>query len=180
MVLWYESLNGPLLHSTYKIGDTVSFPVDEMTLTICNMTISKTTTVPNLEYNDSQSVFVVFTVAIRNVANHEIYFNRSDDFTDRFAKAVSGKTFVLTYGAENHEAYALTSAIAHGWSAASVESLYWFSGINKMYSTQIDSMTPNQIIYGVIFFTIGQYYTPNELILREGYQPNPIFTVNLR
>jgi hypothetical protein len=174
---WYQSSSGPLFHATYKIGDTIpNFPVSEMSLTICNMTISKTTTVPNIESLGSQDTYVVFTVALRNVANHEIYFNRADDFNDRFEKAIgfgTESTFVLTYGAENHQAYVLYSVDTNS------QNLYWFSGINKMDDSKIDSMSPNQTIYGVIFFVIGENYTPNELQYKQGLATTPIFTVSL-
>jgi hypothetical protein len=198
-VYWYQSSNGPLFQATYKIGDEIKgFPVREISLTIRNVTTSKTLNMSNIQGNlatapiingevgqfnttglGDQDEYVILTVTIHNLENYQIYFNRSDDLGSRLLQAWNSR-FVLSYGTENHEAYPqCLMIIPYGENVSSGIVNYWGWGINMMSASEVTSLAPNQTAYGALYFIIGEYYTPNELICRDDIQTNPIFTVNL-
>lgn len=178
----YQTYNGPLFHTTYNIGDEIKgFPVAEMSLTICNMTTSPTVLLYGVQDTGglgAQEEYVILTVAIHNLEDYQIYFNRGSDFGDRFSNAVGSYTFLLTYGAENHQEipdYYLVNSNG--------QNIEWEMGIVMPNAQQVTSLLPNQTVYGYLYFGMGEYYTPNQLLCVEGYytngNTNPTFAVNL-
>ena len=164
----------------YKIGDEIKgFPVAEMSLTICNMTTSKTVDVPNISGLPPQCHYVIFTVAIHNLADQPIYFNRSSDFMERFRKA-ENQQLVLTFGAENHEVYPVSGFTSPYGSLAGSKNLNWGWGITMMNALDITSLLPFQTVYGALYFIMCDYYTLNELICREGFNSQPNFAISLK
>ena len=182
---WYQTWYGPLFHTTYSLGNEIrGFPVSEMSFTFCNVTISKTTNIPNvgstmggLPENDN---YVILTVAIKNLEDTTLYFNRTDDFTDRYFKVRQDDRFVLTYGEENHEAYPQTGYIDTNGMVNGMILLDWGWGINMMNAKDVTSLAPHQTVYGYLIFFVGEYYTPNQLLCRESVNLNPNFAVNLK
>lgn len=180
---WYQIWNGPLFHTTYNVGDEIrGFPVSEMSLTVCNMTISQTTNIPNVGGLTgglpAQSNYVILTVAIKNLENATLYFNRASDFMDRYSRVLQNNNFVLTYGEENHEAYPQTGYIDTTGMAAGIINLNWGWGINMMNAKEVTSLASYQTIYGYLIFFVGEYYSPNQLLCREGFSSSPNFAVN--
>jgi hypothetical protein len=182
---WYQTWNGPLLHTSYNIGDEIKgFPVSEMSFTVCNMTISQTTDIPNVGSFfgglPAQSNYVILTVAIKNLENTTLYFDRASDFGDRYSQALQNYDFVLTYGQENHEAYPETGYLNTNGMASGVVNLNWGWGINMMNAQDVTSLGPFQTVYGYLIFFVGEYYSSNQLLCREGSNSNPNFVVNLK
>jgi hypothetical protein len=174
----YQVWNGPLLHTTYNLGSEVkNFPVTELSLTFCNMTVSKTTDIPNVGGTGSglprDSNYVIITVAVKNLEDTTLYFNRASDFTDEVRKAQS-YNFALKYGQDNQEA--LPKA---GYSG--LNSYEWHWAINMLDAKDITALAPHQTVYGSLIFVVGEYYTVNQLICRDGFVgSNPVFAVNLK
>jgi hypothetical protein len=180
-LLWYQSWSGPLFPSTYNLGEEIKgFPTSEMSLTISNMTISKTTDVPNTSIMGlpADSNYVILTVAIRNLGDTTLTFNQASDFMDKFNKAPSN--FVLTYGEENHEAFPQIGYDNTNGMASGMVTYGWHFSINIKNANQFTSLPPHQTVYGKLIFTIGQNYSPNQLLCRAGLAGNPDFAVNLK
>jgi len=180
----YQSMNGPLLHTTYSLGDKINgFHVTEMSLTFCNITTSQTVITQGIQDTGGgagiQGEYVILTVAIHKLEEYQIYFNRASDFGDRFSNAVGSYTFVLTYGDENHQVPS-----DYYFSDSNGQSAEWQMGILFPNAQDITSLAPNQTIYGYIYFPIGEYYTPNQVLCIQNYYTNanssPTFAVNLK
>jgi hypothetical protein len=188
-VIYWQSLKGPLFHTTYKIGDEIKgFPVSEMSFTVCNMTTSKTVNLPSSMYMfplGEENHYVILTMAIRNLADHELFFNRSDPFMGEFWEKTATNYFFLTIGTENHEVEANRVSISAYNSQDAQKSLNSYThgwGLIMEPTPLVKYLSPNQTVYGKIYCTISDYASVNELVWREvGYpQKNPIFTVDLK
>jgi hypothetical protein len=114
-------------------------------------------------WQDQEYIFI--PVTIRNLADHVLYFDRQDDFNDKFTRAKI-KTLRLIYGESNYEAYYQPYYIG-------TENLGFACGINTM--SKVTSMSPNETISGFVCFIMGQYYSPKELVCRESF--STIFTI---
>jgi hypothetical protein len=91
----------------HKIGEEIKgFPVDELSITFTDYTITKSLEeeVPTLQTNLQSSKYVIFMVTVKNLASHELYFNRQDDFNDKLTLA-KVYSFVLTYGERDYDAF---------------------------------------------------------------------------
>jgi hypothetical protein len=101
---------------------------------------------------------------------------------DKFGKTVN-TFFFLTYGAENHEV-TFERIVTNAYSSVGgTKSLNWYEwgwGIILKPTPLVKFLTPNQTVYGTLYFRMGEYYSINELQCRKGGQTNPIFTVDLR
>jgi hypothetical protein len=181
---WYQTLTG-VFHSTYSTGYEIKgIPVDELSITIGDYSTAKSVNMPNTVQQSEDYKYIIFPITVKNLASHTLYFDRQDDFTDRvnLAKASS---FILTYGEKNYEAYAqnnyymvsVPSSTLYGGSELKVRSLNWGWGITMSNAEEITSLAPNQSISGILYFVIGQYYNPNQLIF--GSTIKPIFSINL-
>jgi hypothetical protein len=178
-LFWYQSWSGPLIHSTYTIGDEIKdYPTSEMSLTVSKMTISKTPDVPNLNGLSADETYVILTVAVRNIGDTPLVFNQASDFMDRFQKAPSN--FFLTYGQENHEALPLVGYDDTNGYVSGMVSYQWYFNINVKNARDVISLAPHQTVYGELIFAIGQNYSPNQLLCKAGMAGNPSFAVNLK
>ena len=128
----------------------------------------------------AQNNYVILTVAIKNLGDTTLYLNRASDFMDRYSKVLQSDNFVLTYGEENHEARPQTGYIDTTGMVAGMINLNWAWGINMMNAKDVTSLAPHQTVYGSLIFFVGEYYSPNTLLCREGYNSNPNFAVNLK
>ena len=187
--LYWQSLRGPLFHTAYKIGDEIkSFPVSEMSFTVCNITTSKTVNLPSSMYMTplgEENHYLILTIAIRNLADHELFFNRSDSFMGEFREQTMYNYFFLTIGTENQEVEANRLTISAYNSNDAMKSLNyyaWGMGIIMEPTPLVKYLTPNQMVYGKLYCTISDYASVNELVWREvGYpQKNPSLTVDLK
>jgi len=84
----------------------------------------------------------------------------------------------LAYGAENHQAIPDFYFVdPNGKSAV------WEMGILMPNAQEITSVAPNQTMYGYLYFSIGEYYKPNQLLCIQNYYTNAkatsTFAVNL-
>jgi len=178
-LLWYQTWSGPLLHSTYNVGDEIKgYPTSEMSLTVSKMTISKTSDVPNVNGLSADDTYVILTVDVRNLGDSTLIFNQGSDFMDRFQKAPSN--FFLTYGQENHEAFPLVGYDDTNGYASGMVSYQWYFNINIKNAHTLTSLAPHQTVNGELIFAIGQNYSPNQLLCRAGMAGNPSFVVNLK
>lgn len=176
----------PEFTSHYKIGEEIkSFPVDELSITFVNYTTAKSVTdVPNIQEASPDNKYVIFTVTIKNLANHELYFNRKDDFNDRLTYA-KVNSFILKYGEMEYEKYPIIvnyiervpTNIFGGFEPKFI-SLDWGMGITMTNAPEITSIAPNQILTGKLYYIIGEYYNPNELVCRFSLEKT-LFIIDL-
>lgn len=179
-------LHIPVFSTSYKIGEEIKgFPVDELSITFGNYTTAKSVNIPNMPQEREDYKYIIFPVTVKNLASQTLYFDRQDDFTDRLNEA-KAKLFVLTYGEKNYEAStqsgyymeSVPSNTIYGGSELKYRSLDWGWGITMSNAYEITSLAPNQSINGYLYFIIGQYYNPNQLICSITVN-NPIFSINL-
>jgi hypothetical protein len=173
-VIYSQSLKGPLFHTTYKIEEEISgFPVSEMSFTVCNMATSKTVSLPDSMYMTplgEENHYVILTIAIRNIANHELFFNRSDPFMGELREATAINYFFLTIGTENHEVEANRLSISAYNSQDAMKSLNSYAhgwGVIMEPTPLVKYLSPNQTVYGKLYCTISDYASVNELVWRE-------------
>jgi hypothetical protein len=178
-LFWYQSWNGPLFHTTYNLGyEMKGFPVTEMSLTICNLTTSKTILMEGVQDNGGLWVggeYLILTVAIHNLESYKIYFARGSDLSN----AVNSYTFVLADGSGNHQVTPDYSLISTNYQ----QQIEWGMGIIMPNAQQVTLLEPNQTVYGYLYFAVGENYTPNQLLCIKGYYINasakPNFAINL-
>jgi hypothetical protein len=153
------------------LGDEVKgFPVDEMSLTVWNWTTAHSVNVTGIAQLGTNQKYVVLSLSVRNIADHEVYFGRNDAFNEKFQKAKT-KNLLLEnsitypkYGESVERAHAEASALDMGW------------GITL--TNELTSLAPNQSVNGSLYFIIGEYYTPKKLVCTD-IAHGDIFTVGL-
>lgn len=173
-VFLYQSWNGPLFHTTYKMGDEIKgFPATEISLTICNLTTSPTVLmygVQDIGGLGIQGEYVILTVAIHNLEGYQIYFTKGSELSN----AMDSYTFVLADGAGNHQAtpdfYFVDS---------NKQSSVWEMGILMPNAQEVKTLLPNQTMYGYLYFAMAKNYTPNQLLCIKGYYTNANANPNL-
>lgn len=191
---WYQTLNGPLLQSTYSLGDEIKgFPVKEMSMTVCNMTTSQTVLMNGVRdiggsagLGNHLQKFVILTLAIQNLEGYPIYFNGTSDsmsFSNATSNYPSGSYhFTLKYGSQNHKTnpYFL-------FQDSNGQPIVWGMDIVMPDANQVTSLSAHQTVYGYLYFLIDSSFTQYQLQCFKGLNfenvgsnAQPTFSVNLQ
>jgi len=152
-----------LPYANYKIGDEIKgFPVDGISMTITNFSISQT----NLPFPNSS--MIVLNVTIHNLADKAVYFNQSG-FQTKFEQAAASKHLELTF----------RTTSGGGGSAYPNNYNDWW-GITVFGGPEFNSLTANENIGGSILYVLTpDSYISFELVCKSTSQQKPLFNVNL-
>jgi hypothetical protein len=152
-----------LPYATYKIGDEIEgFPVDGLSITITNFSISPDSIFP------ASSNDVALNVTIKNLASYSVDFNQSDLQT-KLIQAES-KHLYLKYDLRN--GFGETSP----WNYTD----WWGITVFELQQDGFNGLSANESVNGSIRFVIGSdNYTSFQLICRLAFQEKPLFIVNL-
>ena len=172
----YQTWNGPLLHATYNLGDEIKgFPVSEMSLTICNVTTSKTILMQGVQDIGggvgNQGQYAIVTVAVRNLEDNQVSFTKGSDISS----TMRSLKFVLTDGDGKHQVNP-----AFYFLDSNKQTPVWEMGILMPNAQEVTTLAPHQTVYGYLYFIVGENYTPNLLQCIQGFNSNPNFAVNLK
>ena len=163
----YQRWNGPILHSTYALGDEIKdFPVSGMSLTFTNVVSSKT--ILTAGFQDigggvGSGEYVIVSVTIRNLGDNLIFSPKLSDYK-----------FVLSSSDGNQ-----INPDFLFWDSSN-RSPVWDMGILVPNAQDITSLDSHQTLSGYLYFITGQGYTLNQLYCLKGVDTNPNFVVNLK